>query len=232
MNRAYFSCLMLLAVSAVTGCSAKEVKPPLAQSDTGAPYQLQIKDEVFDGKKLFIKSVVNQFSSEVVPPTVIRLKTVKNGESVGEAFLPFNESKKGQELQLSADAEDFTDYQVDLLWGKDAEAFLKSIPASKFVLLKDVTLVTDVQGSRITGSIENTGLYPISNVPLAVEFQWVKKGEYLDISSHDPDSVTDITVDNITIAPSETRPFSIALETELPKPEGQEGSWQVLVAAK
>jgi hypothetical protein len=223
---------LILLLLIFTGCSSKEVRPPLAQSDTDAPYQLRIDDEVFDGKKLFIKATVEQFTSEVSAPSVLRLKTIKNGTDLGESFVPFEESQKGEQLQLSADAEGFTDYQVDLLWGSDAEGFLKSVPPSKFVTIKDTMLVSDTTGSKINGTIENTGYYPISNLPLTVEFQWVKSGDYLDLSVHDPEATTEVILSDVTIEPKQTRSFSIALDSELPVHEGEKGAWQVIVKAE
>lgn len=221
-------CLMLVVLCSV-GCATQTVKPPLAQSDSEGPYQLRIDDEVFDGKKLFIKVAVEQLTSSVQAPSVIRLKTMHNGADVGESFIPFDEQQQGDALQLSADAEGFTDYQVDLLWGADAESFLKAIPASHFIVVRDTALITDATGSRITGTIENTGHYPVSNTPLTVEFQWVKQGEFLDLSVHDPEAMTELTLSDITIEPKQSRPFSIALESSPPPREGEQGAWQVIV---
>jgi hypothetical protein len=221
----YFILILMVCV----GCSTQTMKPPLAQSDSEGPYQLRIDDEVFDGKKLFIKVAVEQLTSSVQAPSVIRLKTMHNGADVGESFVPFDEQQQGDALQLSADAEGFTDYQVDLLWGADAESFLKAIPASHFIVVRDTALITDATGSRITGTIENTGHYPVSNTPLTVEFQWVKQGEFLDLSVHDPEATTELTLSDITIEPKQSRSFAIALESSPPPREGEQGTWQVIV---
>ena len=246
MNRS-LTCFFSIALLNFVGCAGimdrQPEKPPLAESEKSATdqYILQLDDEIFDGKRLYVslkvkdKDGVNH-EQEVNTPVVARIRSMANGSAVGESFLVVTPAQLNTKLQMSVEATGFTDYQADLLWGLEARNFLKVLPPSNFIVVNDVVLVTQGENSTVQGLLQNKGVSPISNIPLSLELQWVKKGDYLDISKRDADATTDVDVTDVTVAPGESRPFSIALGSALAAPDarhgGEEGSWQPIVRVR
>ena len=222
----------------LSGCSGTVVKPPIetSEQDNKLPFILSIQDEVFDGTVLFIKGILtrNDNFSEDIPantPLVVRLKTVKNGQPLGESMLPF--APVDTIFTLSADAVGFTDYQLDLLWGQESLSLLKAIPPQQFVTVEEVHLTApDQSGKRfIEGVLVNKGVQILTQIDLNLQFIFVKSGEFLDLQTLNPENDTLISVPGISVPPQESRPFSIEVESELPS-QGVSGDWQVVVRVK
>ena len=263
-SKAIFFFFFFFLVWAASGCAplllgrtpAEENTVPLALSEqkNHEPYRLQIDDEVFDGARLYVKvrvivkdadalSTISEKSPDI-QTVVIRVRSVANGVTVGESFLVVPSERLQLQLQLSVEASGFTDYQADLLWGQDAKTFLRAVPPSQFITVKDVSLVTTTtrsedgkKKSTVTGTLVNEGVIPLSDIPLSLELQWVNKGAFLDLSLKNTDAMTDVNVTDAAIAPGESRVFSIAIDADLAPPHDDngtpfDGDWQAIIRVR
>ncbi len=235
-----------LSFCLLSGCASRSsVIPVLAASsdDSSQPFTLSIIEEVNDGDRLHVAAQVKAKELWDISNVLLHLKAMRNGAPVGESFYPLAQSivptpgstkaelKAGESrsVRISVDARDFTDYQLDLVWGKEAEQFLDSLPKSATVEVRDVTLVYPAKSSRpsISGSLYNKGRTPLLEVAIAVGFVWVPKGENLDLSVGFPDNESVVVVSDISIPPGASQPFSI--EVELDMPQNSRGRWEPLV---
>lgn len=109
--------------------------------DPQNPLRLDIDYESTDGTRLTVRGRVRAETAVQLDKIVLHLTSLKDGEKTGEAYYPLVAAKedvgmqgvlpKGGEVpfSMSVSAEGMSDYQLELLWGEDAVAYLSSLAA-------------------------------------------------------------------------------------------------------
>lgn len=123
---------LLLLCAAVQGCSFLGFSRPEKSGSSGRelPFQLEVTDEVNDGERLHISGSVTAKTEWSADEVLVRLSGVNAGELVEVSHLPL-QAALGQErnkviesgekfnFALSLPSANITDYQLELIWGKD-----------------------------------------------------------------------------------------------------------------
>ena len=205
--------------------------PTLASvSSTDTSKTLEVLNEVNDGKRLYVTAKVMKQSQDG-ELSVVRLRALKNGERIGEAFARVGVEENG-EVKISTASQDLTDYQLDLLWGKEAIEYVKHLPLDATVMIKDVHLLPPVQGKKtsIAGVIQNNGVETLSSLTVLLQMAWVPEGEVLDTATLKAEDDIEVPLPSPSIEPGQSRPFAFELETELPQQKG--GEFQPVIKVK
>lgn len=103
-------------------------------SDEGSPLSLQLLSEVNDGGRLYVKGSVKAVTDWQVESVLLRLASLKGQEVIGEAYYPLESAfgempskvlRKGEDIpfSMSVSAAGMTDYQIELLWGEEADSY-------------------------------------------------------------------------------------------------------------
>lgn len=257
--------VVLFFVVALSACSAGSshdgVPPPVASSaeDVTLPFVLTIAEEINDGERLHVLAGVKANATWDLAQVVLRLTSLKEGQPVGESFFPLasllekdpgargdggSVIREGElkRVALSVSAKEFSDYQLDLLWGQEAERYLSSSSASD--KSRDVLEVHDISLVRartacspakapcpeelsIRGEILNRGPRISGQRTLGVSFAWVKRGESLDLSTFVPENEEFVNIPSLELDEGASQHFNIAIDQEIP--ERRDGHFQPVV---
>jgi hypothetical protein len=226
---------LILVLFLIAGCSivSSDISPiESTEPNQNNPYILNIQQEASSGKQLFVKGVLNpnpNFTGKNSEATkkIVKLKTIKNGEIIGEAI--FKDPIEDVPFTISADSDGFTDYQIDLLWGMDAIEALKSLPVEQFIDIQDLHLSSpDINGKRyVEGLLVNKGVKKLTSYTINLQFIFLNTGEFLDLQSLNPENDTPVEVSQIEVAPGESKPFSIEIDSSQMQPTST-GDWHVV----
>ncbi len=225
--------VIITAVFALHGCSLilpqpEPASPPPAVSPAAQqernPLGLELDHESTDGERLFVRGRVKAETQVELPKVVLHLTTLKDAEKIGESYFPLSAAEQAASLNnvlpagaeipfsMSVASEGMTDYQLELLWGDEAVAFLSSLageaePASASVILEDVALTgPDCEGGKcpdncyLTASIRNQAERHVESLLIGLSFSGGEE-EQIEITS-------------LGLAPASTRPMR--LEIDLP----------------
>lgn len=243
LNKHLLRCTLVATITfplVLAGCASSHVvAPPLATAaSTDAKYTLNILEEVNDGARLYVTAQVTVLEPLTQTQALVRLRTMANGTSVGESFVPLSDANRSPQsadtyhVKMSADAASFTDYQLDLLWGSEAVAYLQALPRDEVVKVSNLTLQNAAKGKKpkINGKFENRGVLPITQLTALVQLVWVPEGGKLDLSGLKAENDTEVEVPGLSILPGGSKDFSIELEVSIPAVKG--GSYQPVVRIK
>ena len=245
-------CLGLsVAVCATFGCGMLGVqegipKGRVIDSATGAdpsvtPYRLDVLQESSDGDTLSVKGQLVAKTSRSARDVLVRLTAV---DGSGEQRVSFHKisdlNPKVSELQpgvptqfaLSIPARDISNYQLEVLWGKDAAPYLgdsraslkQSSTTSEYLALRNLEVHRVPDGScsspeeclvtfSIKGEFFNSGRAMIKEVVLVAGFSPAMK---MDQRQHPLENERRIEVRNFNLPPQATKPFRLSLEKLLP----------------
>lgn len=221
-----------LVALVLTGCAhtSNISKPALVSSDSdiSQPFLVSIIEEANDGKKLTVAAEVRSHWKSDSSKALLQLKGLKNGEVVGESFFPLASAPECEDGTLSpdekvqtvisVDSPGITDYQLNLLWGDEAQAYLRSLPVGSTVLFKDLNLTLKPKAA-VVGEIENRGSDKLDRVAIAVSFVWVPNNSPVEDGQSQQETILEIG--DLNLSPGKSRPFSIEIDQEIPaSPDG------------
>lgn len=155
----FFRCLVFLLFLIFLGCnslfmksepSRTSVNAPsikkVIRENAGEPFQLEVLEEEFSQGELFLTIALVAFERFDLDRTVLRLATIDSGEVLSEKVITISELHSKFKLNHKAvrefvnavkfnygvniKAKPEIDYQVELLWGKDASPYLKQSEVS------------------------------------------------------------------------------------------------------
>ena len=240
--------LCLIAALGLVGCSSSVNKQQniLAElSDENAPLSLQIVDEQRSIDRL-------QLQLQVVPraafdPKIgeIRLSATKEGEIVGETLYRlasiepntgYLEAGKIYPVQISVEAKDATDYQVELVWGSEAgpQAEQAQIPTLKVLIarsaeikLEQVTSQREGDELKLSAQMLNVGHDFIAKVTLGIGIVRIEQVRELDSELPIPENEEQLELERLRFAPGSSRDLRLNLVN--PVPSGQEAQYAVVV---
>lgn len=215
-----FALLFLL----FTACSAAKKPETDIQIDlnensgTSLPYRIEISEEINDGKTLYIKAHLSVLTDFEDPKALIRLSGLKNGINIQERIYQLKDhlTENQGDLLMEMPSSDITDYQLELLWGKEAADFFAkaaaeqlskiSLEAVKVEKLRICEAEICHYNYKINGSIRNDSEAPINDIVLGLSFQ---TEEAFNNHKYDFSGEKIIPVPKLELMPGETRSFNL-----------------------
>lgn len=218
-----------------------------APANQELPFAMKIIDEVNDGKELHILGSVSAQAHWNAKSVVVRLSSLQAGEVLGVSYYSLAQlaSKNnaltleqasvvepGQQVNfsLAVPAEGITDYQLELLWGREALIYLKENTDYKPLSVKVQNIKIEALRStcpdnlcdiryRFLGKLLNSGGGMISKVILGVGFVEQGQGEKLNLSSRIPANEEKIEIPGLRLYPGESKSFRLLLNRAVPEEE-------------
>jgi hypothetical protein len=205
------------------------------------PFKLEVLDERNDGETIFIKGQVVPKTAWSAEQVMVRLAAVdKAGEQLTSYHKLSDLTPDRKELEpgkpvafsLSLPSRELSNYQLELLWGKDAAPYASAPKASikqpatprEFLALQGLEVHRVPDGScsspeeclvrfSIKGEFFNSGSASIQNVSLLAGFSPADK---LDLPDQILENEKRIDVRNLNLAAGATKPFRLTLEKLVP----------------
>jgi hypothetical protein len=248
-------CRLLLVMSvsfAFSGCSIvfgkREPPPtPAIESTSGGnpetiPFVLEVVSEENDGTRL---AVSGRFVPKVAwasDDVLVRLSALDDTGKHREAYFSLSNPAeptaaqlqvgKPTEFSLSLPSQGISNYQLELLWGKDAKPLLANAHRTpgedqEFLALRNLEAyrvpsddcATPNQCTvkfTLTGEFFNAGSATIKGVSLVAGFA---RADELDLTDKVLENERRIEVRNMNLAPGGTKPFRLTLEKFIPLDE-------------
>lgn len=237
----------------LTGCGVRTALSPgggssgvlqstVATQPAGAPFTLELLEEVNDGEKVTIKGQIRAHVERGVDDVVVRLSALSAaGVPVVElrrvsALLPPGERlspMRPAQFAISLPFRGGTNYQLELLWGEDAAPLVVAAKdrevggggdTAQRLVLRNLE-VHRVPSERcgtpqecsvsftITGELFNAGRATVQAVTLETGFLPATE---LDGGRQRLESRRTVEVRNLALAPSAAKPFRVTLEKAIP----------------
>lgn len=237
-----------------------EEQEPVAVAQEGlaedVPFRLEVTDELNDGEKLIVRGRVVAKANWELSKAVVRLSGMTDSGEVRNSYFPLAASKvdrvagvpieakasmrvelpAGEKIEFSLElpAEGLDSYQLELLWGAEAEPVLKRVSIPKgpaYVALRnlEVQLVRSLTCDyipcpstyQLTGELYNSGGSTIKKVIIGAGFILTdgKRGK-LALSDQIPENEQRIEVQNIRLSPGEGKAVKIVLDQPILESEG------------
>lgn len=206
------------------------------------PFELSIVEDAHDGRSLVIHGRIVAASAWPAEDVVVRVTGVQDGQPKDLAYYPLpallsNDTTKNVAGIAAGDPLDFyvsvpsagiSDYQLQLLWGKEA-AMWRSTAAQKGVQLRALRVleqqsVCDVRpcASRysVSGEFFNDAATIVQKVQLGIGFVWQPDGQQLDLSKRIPEDEEPLEISGLNLGPQQTQPFELDLDKAVPGTPG------------
>ncbi|MBN8549078.1 MAG: hypothetical protein J0M12_07180, partial [Deltaproteobacteria bacterium] len=204
--------MVVCACLSLSACSRKVTAPAATDLNAGvkaenssqpaSPFTLEIVEDLNDGSNLHIHGRVQTAAEWPAEDVVVRLSGMKAGESHQVSFFPLNKLQQRQadakttnrlvpgtpfDFYLSAPSSELTDYQVELLWGKEAKGVSATEPPvdptqAQGLLLQALSIQRVIPHCavepcpstyRLSGSFLNNSATTVQDAQLGVGFVWV-----------------------------------------------------------
>jgi len=232
-----------------TGCAVLNRQPAkdslIIDSAQGAdpsvtPFRLDVVAESNDGEMLMIKGHVVPKTAWPSRDVLVRLTALNDDGEQRVSFHRFSDISAVEKLKarepsrfsLSLPSRGISNYQLEVLWGKDAAPYLSNPKASlklpaaseEFLALRGLEvhrIPDDNCGSpeeclvkfSLKGEFFNSGRATIKNVVLVAGFT---PSDKLDLQEQILENERRIEVRNMRLAGGSTKPFRLTLEKRIP----------------
>jgi hypothetical protein len=205
------------------------------------PFRLDVLSESNDGDKLSVRGRVVAKSARSADDVLVRMTATNSSGEQQVSFSRLIDIAPGAKrlspdsptpFTLSIPAQGVSNYQLEVLWGADAEPYMGEAKASlkkgdkpsDFVALRNLEVHRVPDGScsspeeclvtfSIKGEIFNSGRATISDLVLVAGFAPASK---LDLPGQILENEKRIEVNNLRLAPQGVKPFRLTLEKLLP----------------
>ena len=251
-SKAPLFCALLLSIGllvSMSGCgiftgagkSKRGIDSAMGADPSVTPFRLDVLKERNDGESLKIDGQIVSKSVRGADDVLVRLTAV---DSSGEQRVSFHrlidlingekelKPKTPTKFSLAVPSNGISNYQLEVLWGKDAEPFMADAKAAikpsksspEFLALRNLEVHRVPDGScsspeeclvtfSIKGEFFNSGRATIRDVVLIAGFSPAAK---LDLPTQKLENERRIEVRNVQLAPQATKPFRLTLEKILP----------------
>lgn len=243
-------CCVGASLVAITGCAvfsgdaasrAKAIDSAQGGDPSVTPFRLDVLSEVNDGDRLVITGRLVPKSNWAAKEVLVRLAALDESGEQRVSFHPFSDlTPKQSDLRrdvpvpfsLSLPSTGISNYQVEVLWGRDAQPYLETPKASMkapeepkdYLALRDLEVHRVPDGScaspeeclvkfSIKGEFFNAGQATIRNVVLVAGFSPADK---LDLPHQILENERRIEVRNLRLGGGATKPFRLTLEKFVP----------------
>ena len=252
--RVLYSCLYLVllftfASIALSGCSlssSENSKPEKTtsaalQDESEPPFRVEIIEERNTGKELYVYAGITPQVDRKLSDIAVRITAFRDGEFLSEVTEPLekllkengvqvvgNRLERGEQVAFTGyiEAKDFTDYQLEVLWGDDQVVQMLAIENTDAIQdealqLQNVSVQPLCVGSKcdgfvLLGELFNAGSTSVTDAELGVgvvfQSQENAKGEQLI-----PDDEQVLALADVMLAPMEKQPVRFEFEGPFPK---------------
>lgn len=253
-------CAFVDQLSGTLTVSPPQEREPVAVAQDGlsedVPFRLEILDELNDGEKLIVRGRAIAKTSWELTKAVVRLTGLTEDGEVRNSLFPLSSSPVNQvsgvpiearaslkstlapgekvDFSLELPAKGLSSYQLELLWGSDAEPVLKMAAVPKgpaFLALRklEVTLRRSLTCDfipcpstyQLTGELYNSGGATVTDVVLGAGFILTEDQGKLALSDQIPENEQRIEVRNIRLAPGEAKAVKVVLDQPILESEGR-----------
>ncbi len=242
---------LLVCGGALSGCawfnrspsadSGRIVGSAVGGDPSVTPFRLDVLQETNDGKNLTVQGQLVAKSQRASKDVLVRLTAVDTSGSEKTAIHKVSDLiPSGAEMMpsiptqfsLSLPSQGITNYQLEVLWGKDAAPYLgedraslkQEKPSSEFLALRNLEVHRVPDGScsspeeclvtfSIKGEFFNAGKATIRDVVVVAGFAPASK---MGLPNHPLENEKRVEVQNLDLAPQATKPFRLTLEKLLP----------------
>jgi hypothetical protein len=195
ISRILFSILLVLGFSGCWSTSQSVTRSKSLNKTKRAelPFRISVTDAVNDGSSLYLRTRVQALAPWDKNYVFIRLKGFAEGERHEEVVIPLAEAIESQHPQaksryvgqvfknlflgLSLPSEGLSDYQLELIWGKEASAALSANKSATEVQVKGVQVVYQQECGNcpevalMKGTLVNQSEVAVSAISLEVGFR-------------------------------------------------------------
>ena len=257
----YSGAVWLCCGAGLTGCSFlagqhSDSSPVGSQSESGAgvqsdklvPFELQVIDELNDGKSLYVSGalkaltrwprsdvvvvltgfgntgdVVHQTNLDAAAPAAPTGGLGSGGGGESDAFEP----GETQAFALSMPADGLSNYRIEVFWGEDARLARSGSGKLKLIALEDVKVngfeVPCETGPcpyrfTLTGVLHNNSDKQVDEVSLGMRIVWVP--DKPGDGPVMPESEQLVTLPTNGLGPGETQPFKVRVGRDIPQRPG------------
>ena len=233
--------LMLLGLSVLSACSSATPLKPIARVEpqvrAEVPFEVAVVQERNDGVDLEVHAnLLSRFSWD--PARVaIRVTGLSQGEKTQQFGSALQDLLATEVSQLEAGKQylfslvipgtGLSDYQLEVLWGSDAEDVLgkgnhsgSQVPGISLSQIDVVRRMNCDEGPaclvyhELRGILENTTRNTANSVVVGVGYL-ERQAEELDLSNEIPENETPVTLPGEPLLPGEKRPVRVQLESAL-----------------
>jgi hypothetical protein len=244
--------ILLACSSVMSGCTwfnrassagtGRAIGSAVGGDPSVTPFRLDVLQETNDGKNLTIQGQLVSKSTRPSKDVLVRLTAMDaRGEEKTALHKVADLIPNGGELNpsmptqfsLSLPSHGISNYQLEVLWGKDAAPYLtgderaslkQEKASSEFLALRNLEVHRVPDGScsspeeclvtfSIKGEFFNAGRATIRDVVVVAGFAPASK---MGLPNHPLENEKKIEVQNIDLAPQATKPFRLTLEKLLP----------------
>lgn len=230
-------CAML---GATPGKSSGVIDSARGGDPSVTPFRLDVVEERNNGEMLMIKGQVVPKAAWPSTDVLVRLTAVDDGGEQRVSFHRFSDissvdtltAQEPSRFSLSLPSRGISNYQLEVLWGKDAAPYLSvpkasmkpPAPSEEYLALRGLEVhrvPDDSCGSpeeclvrfSLKGEFFNSGQATIQNVVLVAGFSPADK---LDLAGQILENERRIEVRNLRLAGGSTKPFRLTLEKLVP----------------
>jgi hypothetical protein len=203
------------------------------------PFSVSIAEELNDGERLYVKVAIDARAHWSTAESVVVLTGYRNGVRVGErrapltALGPVLEQGAHHELPIVLTAPNITDYQVELMWGRDSQELLAQKPVRPAEGVEGAPLEVrnmSVHAERVNCSpdkgcelqysiaaeLRNGSEKKIDGAVLGTGFIWIDSPA-LDLSKRIPENEATVELSGLNLGPGASRKIRLVLDRTVPE---------------
>lgn len=212
------------------GSLIDQVEPPLQ-----SPFQLTISDESYTGDTLIVRGVVTSAIPWTPQEVAIQLVGYREGKEAVRSTMavaalaeredvpPVFDAEEELRFSASISGRELAHYQIELLWGKDAERALKLF---RRPLIRDILISREPcpngdgckEQFRVAAVVKNRSSSLIQELHLGISYIWVVDGvDYSEEYSHSKSAEETIegeeriALHNLGLEPGAEYPLSLVV---------------------
>lgn len=237
------------------GAAAPQVPVPpknvlMVSEQPQLPFSVAVVQELNDGARLFVKVGIEAHARWSTAESVVVLTGYRNGVVVGQqrtpltALGPVLEQGSHHELPIVLTASQISDYQIELMWGRDSHELLaqrvtpvrpghtENTPLEVRNLSVHSERVNCEASQRcelqfaISAELRNSSEKKIDQAVLGAGFIWVDSPA-LDLSRRIPENEVTVELAGLNLGPGASRKIRMVLDRTVP--ERPDGAFQPVV---
>jgi hypothetical protein len=244
-----WGCFIALGV-VLAGCGSTRVPKQLTSAASPAevanqaelPFGLSVAQEFNDGKRLYVKAAIDAHARWSTAEAMVSLTGYRDGSEVAKRQVPLAslgpvlEQGSRHEIPIVLDAPAISDYQIELMWGRDSAEIFKADatkPAGsseaaielRNVSVRSERVMCDTgQGCELKFSImadlRNTSGKQVDHAVLGTGFIWLDAAA-LDLSQRIPENEATVELTGLALGPGASRKVRLVLDRTVPeRPDG------------
>ena len=217
--------LMSLGGCSLIGSFPYLAPHPVVSPSPQAPFRMKVSEESYNGELLVVQGMVTGEIDWAPSDVALRLVGYRDGKAVGNSSAsvavlagengptPVVDGGGSLPFSISISDRDLSHYQIELLWGREAQSVVAPLPVP---LLHSVRAVVEScppeeaceTRYRVSAIVRNETEQILPAVTLGVSYGWAPDGGTVPESSR-PEGEELVEVGGLAIRPGGERPLSI-----------------------